>query len=121
MDKNEKVVRGLIISIIAIMLISTAVSTVKSVKLGRLCSQLRERVAVAEDTNRRLTKTIGDCQTVCGELGESVNRNIRTAREAVELIEEIRVQVQSLQDRINGDNSGYNYEYWDEYFGLEFK
>ncbi len=121
MKKYEKVVRGLAIFIIAVLLIGTTVSTVKSVQLGRLCSQLRERVAVAEDTNRRLKETIGDCRTVCGELEESVSRNIRTAREAVELIEEIRVQVQSLQDNINSDNSGYNYEYWDEYFGLENK
>ena len=121
MKTYEKVIRRFIIFIIAVLLIGTAVSTVKSVQLGRLCSQLRERVADAEDTNRRLTETIGDCRTVCGELGESVSRNIRTAREAVELIEEIRIQVQSLQDSISGDNSGYNYEYWDEYFGLEYE
>ena len=121
MDKYEKVIRWIIIVIIAVLLTSTTVSTVKSVQLGRLCSQLRERVTDAEDTNRRLKETIGDCRTVCGELEESVSRNIRTAREAVELIEEIRVQVQSLQSSINGDNSGYNYEYWDNYFGLEHK
>ena len=118
--KYEKAIRWVIIFIIIISLItSTTISTVKSVKLGRLCNQLRERIVFAEDTNRRLAETIGDCQSICGELGESVDRSIRTAREAVEIIEEIRVQVQNLQDSINSYNSGYNYEYWDSYFGIK--
>lgn len=119
LKKYEKIIRWVIIVIIAILLISTTVSTVKSYQLGRLCNQFRERIADAEDTNRRLAETVGKCQSICGELGDSVDRNIRTAREAVELIEEIRVQVQDLQNCINDSGASYNYEYWDSYFGLE--
>lgn len=117
--KYEKIIRWVIIVIIAILLISTTVSTVKSYQLGRLCNQFRERIADSEDTNRRLAETVGKCQSICGELGDSVDRNIRTAREAVELIEEIRVQVQDLQNCINDSGASYNYEYWDSYLGLE--
>lgn len=117
--KYEKIIRWVIIVIIAVLLISTTVSTVKSYKLGRLCNQFRERIADTEDTNRRLAETVGKCQSICGELGDSVDRNIRTAREAVELIEEIRIQVQNLQNCINDSGASYDYEYWDSYFGLE--
>ena len=119
LTKYEKAIRLVIIVIIAILLTSTTVSTVKSYQLGRLCNQFRERIADTEDTNRRLAETVGKCQSICGELGDSVDRNIRTAREAVELIEEIRVQVQNLQNCINDSGASYDYEYWDSYFGLE--
>ena len=119
LKKYEKIIRWIIIVIIAVLFTSTIVSTVKSYQLGRLCNQFRERIADAEDTNRRLAETVGKCQSICGELGDSVDRNIRTAREAVELIEEIRVQVQDLQNCINDSSASYDYEYWDSYLGLE--
>ena len=119
LKKYEKIIRWIIIAIIAILFTSTIVNTVKSYQLGRLCNQFRERIVDAEDTNRRLAETVGKCQSICGELGDSVDRNIRTAREAVELIEEIRVQVQDLQNCINDSGASYDYEYWDSYLGLE--
>ena len=119
LKKYEKIIRWIIIAIIAVLFTSTIVNTVKSYQLGRLCNQFRERIADAEDTNRRLAETVGKCQSICGELGDSVDRNIRTAREAVELIEEMRVQVQNLQNCINDSGASYNYEYWDSYLGLE--
>lgn len=119
LKKYEKIIRRIIIVIIAVLLTSTIVSTVKSYQLGRLCSQYRERITDAEDTNRRLAETVGKCQSICGELGDSVDRNIRTAREAVELIEEVRVQVQSLE-MVTGDfNPDDYYSYWDSLYGIE--
>lgn len=119
LKKYEKIIRWIIIIVIAILLTSTITSSVKSYQLGRLCSQYRERITDTEDTNRRLAETVGKCKSVCGELGESVDRNIRTSREAVELIEEIRVQVQSLE-MVTGDfNPDDYYNYWDNVFGIE--
>ena len=119
LKKYEKIIRWIIIVVIAVLFTSTIISTVKSYQLGRLCNQFRERIADTEDTNRRLAETVGKCQSICGELGDSVDRNIRTAREAVELIEEVRVQVQDLQNCINDSSASYDYEYWDSYLGLE--
>ena len=117
--KYEKIIRWITIAIIAVLFTSTIVNTIKSYQLGRLCNQFRERIADAEDTNRRLAETVGKCQSICGELGDSVDRNIRTAREAVELIEEIRVQVQSLE-MVTGDfNPDDYYNYWDSVYGLQ--
>lgn len=119
LKKYEKIIRWVIIIVIAVLLTSTIVSTVKSYQLGRLCNQFRERIADAEDTNRRLAETVGKCQSICGELGDSVDRNIRTAREAVELIEEIRVQVQSLE-MVTGDfNPDSYYLHYDSLYGIE--
>ena len=119
LKKYEKIIRWIIIAIIAVLFTSTIVNTVKSYQLGRLCNQFRERIADAENTNRRLAETVGKCQSICGELGDSVDRNIRTAREAVELIEEVRVQVQSLE-MVTGDfNSNDYYNYWDSVYGLQ--
>ena len=117
--KYEKIIRWIIIVVIAVLLTSTIVSTVKSYQLGRLCNQFRERITDTENSNRRLAETVGKCQSVCEELGDSVDRNIRTAREAVELIEEVRIQVQNLQNCINDSGASYDYEYWDSYFGLQ--
>ena len=119
LKKYEKIIRWIIIVIIAVLFTSTIVNTVKSYQLGRLCNQFRERIADAENTNRRLAETVGKCQSICGELGDSVDRNIRTAREAVELIEEIRVQVQNLE-MVTGDfNPDDYYNYWDSVYGLQ--
>ena len=119
LKKYEKIIRWVIIVIIAVLLTSTIISTVKSYQLGRLCSKYRERITDAEDTNRRLAETVGKCQSICGELGDSVDRNIRTAREAVELIEEVRIQVQSLE-MVTGDfNPDDYYNYWDSVYGIE--
>ena len=117
--KYEKIIRWVIIIFIIGIFAYSIGSTVKSYQLGRLCNQFRERIADTEDSNRRLAETVGKCQSICGELGDSVDRNIRTAREAVELIEEIRVQVQNLQNCINDSSACYDYEYWDNYFGLQ--
>ena len=117
--KYEKIIRWIIIIFIIGIFAYSIGSTVKSYQLGRLCNQFRERIADTEDTNRRLAETFGKCQSICEELGDSVDRNIRTAREAVELIEEIRVQVQSLE-MVTGDfNPDDYYSYWDSVYGIE--
>lgn len=119
LKKYEKIFRYIAIIVITVLLVSTAVSAIKSYKLRRLCDQLRERIADAEDTNRRLAETIGNCQSICGDLTESVDRNIQTARDAIELIEEIRVQVQSLEMVTGNWDPDEYYSYWDRVYGLE--
>lgn len=102
-----------IISAICIIIITSGIwfafYTRQSDKLGRVCDQLRERILDAEDTNRRLAETVEQCKSISGDLGQSVERNIRTARDAIEVIEELRVQVYSLEV-VCGDFD------WDEYY-----
>lgn len=91
----------------------------KSDEAGRLCNQLRERVIDSENTNRKLAETIERSQSVCRDLESSIDRNITTAKEAVEVIEEVRVQVQSLEMELGNFDSDSYYSYWDSVFGLQ--
>lgn len=117
--KYEKIIKYIVIAIISLLLTSTITSSIKSFKLGKLCDQLRERISDAENTNTKLAGTITDCQSICGDLEQSVNRNITTSREAIELIEEIRVQVQSLEVVTGNWDSDEYYRYWDSVYGIE--
>ena len=63
----------------------------------RLNDQLTERVSAAEDTNRELTKSLGQIRFLCGEFDNSVNRNVATVREAIEVLEETRYFVQCIE------------------------
>lgn len=63
----------------------------------RLNDGLTERIVQAEDTNRELTKSLGQIRFLCEEFDNSVDRNIRTVREAIEVIEETRYYVQCIE------------------------
>ena len=94
-------------------------NSIESYKFRIVCDELRERVTDSENTNRRLAETVEKCQSICGELGCSIDRNINSAREAIELIEQIRTQVYELENCLgNFDQSEY-YQYWDSYYGIE--
>lgn len=108
----EKIYKCIIIALLFLVLVfggSTVFYARKSNESGRLCNQLRERIIDAENTNRGLAETIERSQSICGELEQSVDRNITTARAAVEVIEEVRVQVQSLEMELGGFD-------WDSYY-----
>lgn len=66
-------------------------------KLGTTNDRLTERIMEAEDTNRELTKSLGQIRFLCEEFDSSVDRNIRTVGEAVEVIEETRYYVQCIE------------------------
>lgn len=63
----------------------------------RLNDGLTERIVQAEDTNRELTKSLGQIRFLCEEFDSSVDRNIRTVREAIEIIEETKYYVQCIE------------------------
>jgi hypothetical protein len=118
----EKIYKCIIIALLFLVLVfggSTVFYARKSNESGRLCNQLRERIIDAENTNRGLAETIERSQSICGELEQSVDRNITTARAAVEVIEEVRVQVQSLEMELGGFDSSSYYNHWDSVFGLQ--
>ena len=91
----------------------------ESDEAGRLCNQLRERIVDSENTNRKLAETIERSQSVCRDLEYSIDRNITTTKEAVEVIEELRTQVQSLEMELGGFDPNNYYNYCDGVFGLQ--
>ena len=66
-------------------------------KTRRSNDELTERITATENTNRELTKSLGQIRFLCKEFDSSVDRNIRTVREAVEVIEETRYYVQCIE------------------------
>lgn len=78
----------------AVLLFST---TRKLDTARRLNDQLTERVTTAETTNKKLTKSLRQIRFLCGEFEQSTDRNVTTAREAIELIEETRYYVQCIE------------------------
>lgn len=69
----------------------------------RTNDQFREQLIRAEDTNRKLTEELEDCrgrieqcQFILSDLDGLTTTNVRTIREAIELIEETRYEVGCL-------------------------
>ena len=93
-------------------------NSVKSYKYRRLCDEYRESLTDSENTNRELELTIEQCQSICKELGGSIDRNINSAREAVELIEQIRTQVYELENCLGSFDQFEYYNYWDNEFDI---
>jgi len=67
-----------------------------------------------EDLQKQLNEANQSVETLNAQLTE-----ISQARAAVEVIEEVRVQVQSLEMELGGFDSDDYYSYWDSVFGLQ--
>ena len=88
----------------------------------RLNDQLTERVTEAEDTNRELTRSLGQIRFLCGEFDSSVDRNIGTVKEAISVIEETRYYVQCIEVELGLWDSDSIYDRYDNYvFGTEIE
>ena len=86
--------------------------------------RLTEQLNRATDTNRRLAETVGQCQFIVTELGNTTNRNIGTIKEAVEVIEETREAVGALEVELGiwDSDSVYNgIDNWLESEGVKIK
>jgi len=111
-----------IIICLVILLVGTKVYYSEQLdKLGTVNDQLTERLSDATDTNRRLAETVEQCQFLVTELGDTTDRSIRTVSDAINLIEEIRTQVQSLELELGTwDIDGY-YNWLDDWLRSELE
>lgn len=115
--KNAKNFIIIIVSIIAAVSIMWAVfNTGKLNQSRRLCDNIREQLITATNENRRLGETVEQCSNITAELGEITKRNISTARDCIELIEEIRVQVYNLEVCVSGFDIDEYYRTTDSLF-----
>ena len=117
--KHEKIMRVVLIIFVGFAVIFGIRDSVQHYRSGRLHSQLRNEISNAADTNRQLRETIGECRGIVSELRATTETSITSARDAVEVLEELRVQVQELEDCLQGDGAGYDYSYWDSYLGID--
>lgn len=117
--KHEKIINIVLIIFAVFAVIFGIKGSVQHYNSGRLSDQLRIELDDATDTNRRLTEKIGQCKCIITDLRTTTETNITTARQAIEVLEELRVQVQELEDCLYGDSAGYDYSYWDSYLGID--
>ncbi len=100
-EEVKNIFIGFIVIFFFCLFVGTAIllfSTTRELdKLGTTNDRLTERIVQAEDTNRELTKSLGQIRFLCEEFDSSVDRNIRTVREAIEVIEETRYYVQCIE------------------------
>ena len=122
---NEKIfAKAFVITFIIILawaVICTGIliySSARSNELGRLNGELREQLTVAVTENRRLGETIDRCRDITGELKQSTDKQLTDTRAAVELIEELRAEVYSLESELGSDWQSSYYSDWDSYLGL---
>lgn len=113
--KFKKIFKYIFIIVFAVLFlcsVSTNIGLGLSDRYFRnLSEQYRTELSEATATNRELReqltasrRVIEDCRRTTTELGESVNRNITTARGAIELLREIREKVILLENRFSDSN-----------------
>ena len=120
--KVKKVCKFVFIGFVFLLLLGSVSSAVRFGFSARhfreLSEQYRAELSAAVATNTELGKqltasrrVIEDCRRQTTELGESVNRNISTARDAIELVSEIREKVVLLESRFDSSNNDLNDSY----------
>ena len=117
--KNEKTIYIIIAITFCIVFSGNIYSSVKSYEYRKLCDQYRTELDTATDENRKLRRTIEECQNITGSIGELCNRNISSSRQIIELTEELRSKVYELENCIGGFSQSEYYEYYDSYYRNE--
>ena len=94
-------------------------SSIESFKYRRLCNQYRTELIAAETTNRELADRIGRVAEITRRIKEATDANITNARGIIELVEQIRTQIQELENICHGSDSiDSYYSYWDNELGI---
>ena len=116
-QKSNKHIVAIVILTVFLFL-SGALSVYSSVKSNQLRTandRLTEQLDRTTDTCTRLTETIGECQSICRQLDELNTRDVSTARDAIEIIEETREAVGAMEVALGlFDSDGY-YTWLDSY------
>lgn len=123
-EKIKKIIGIVTASCIAFtLLLSTIFFAVQSYRAGRLYNTVREQLDRAIADNRELTSEIEELRIIVGtvneeveELGTITERNIKTARDAIEVIEELRVKIMDLERSCSSFDWDSYYNYYDTYF-----
>lgn len=99
--------------------ICTGIFVSKYNKLRGLHNQYGEQLYQAGRDYSELNGRLESIRNEVTELGELTDRNIKTARDAIELIEEIRGKVLSLETYCGDFDWSEYYQYWDSYLEIE--
>ena len=115
-DERKKNIYIIIAAVLFIILSGNIYSSIQSYKYRRLCNEYREQLNGAEEANRKLAETIGECQSITESIGELCNRNISSSRQIIEITEELRAKVYELENCLGSFSQSEYYQYWDSYY-----
>ena len=108
----------IIAAAVCVVLSGNIYSSIESYKYRGLCNEYREQLYTTTETNRELRRTIEECQSITGSIGELCNRNVKSSRDIIELTEELRAKVYELESSLGSFSQFEYYEYWDNEFGI---
>lgn len=98
MNEKKSIIFGIIFLFVLITSgIWVGNSTRELNQTRRQLDTVRKQLAESTDTNRQLTERIGNCKSIVGELEQTTARDITSVRECIEILEEIRVEIESLE------------------------
>lgn len=117
--KNEKTIYIIFTILLFIILSANIYNSVKSYKYRRFCDEYRNELNRATNEIELLGRTIEECKSITGSIGELCNRNVKSSRDIIEITEELRSKVYELESCLGSFNQSEYYQYWDSYYGSE--
>ena len=117
--KNEKNIIIFAAAVLFIILSANIYNSVQHYKYRRLCNEYRTELNRATNEIELLGRTIEECQSITGSIGELCNRNVKSSRDIIEITEELRSKVYELESCLGSFSQSEYYQYWDSYYGIE--
>ena len=118
--KNEKNIFFIIAAVAFCIVFSGNIyNSVQSYKYRRLCDEYRTELDRATNEIELLGRTIEECKSITGSIGEICNRNVTDSKGIIELTEELRSKVYELENCLGSFSQSEYYSYWDSYYGFE--
>lgn len=118
MQKKINIVIGIIF--ILCLFIYSSICTRKLDEARGLYNQYQQRCIEAERICDELNDRLGRIQEVVGKISEGTKRTVKNARDAAETVENLRVQIQDLENLCYGyDTLDSYYDWLDSELGLQ--
>lgn len=114
--KNEKTIYIIFAILLFITLSANIYNSVKSYKYRRFCDEYRTELNRATNEIELLGRTIEECKSITGSIGELCNRNVQSSRDIIEITEELRSKVYELESCLGSFSQSEYYQYWDDYY-----
>lgn len=114
--KNEKTIYIIFAALLFITLSADIYNSIQSYKYRRLCDEYRTELNRATNEIELLGRTIEECKSITGSIGELCNRNVKSSRDIIEITEELRSKVYELESCLGSFSQSDYYQYWDNEF-----
>lgn len=118
--KYEKAIRWFVICIILCLLAYCVRNTKKLNGYRDICDKYRKQLTIAEERNREFENRFVRITETTGRISETANANITNARDIIETVEKLRMEIQDLENICYGGNTLDSYYDWlDSKLGLQ--